>query len=75
MADKAAQFDNNVLITGESGVGKGVLFKYIHENSHRSGKPMVTLNCAAIPESLFESELFGYEAGSFTGASRHGKKD
>lgn len=74
MADKAAQFDNNVLITGESGVGKGVLFKYIHENSHRSGKPMATLNCAAIPESLFESELFGYEAGSFTGASRHGKK-
>lgn len=74
MADKAAQFDNNVLITGESGVGKGVLFKYIHAHSHRSGKPMVTLNCAAIPESLFESELFGYEAGSFTGASKHGKK-
>ncbi len=74
MADKGAQFDSNVLITGESGVGKGVLFKYIHAHSSRSAKPMVTLNCAAIPDSLFESELFGYEAGSFTGASVHGKK-
>ncbi len=74
MADKAAQYDSNVLITGESGVGKGVLFHYIHSHSVRKDKSTVTLNCAAIPETLFESELFGYEAGSFTGASKHGKK-
>lgn len=74
LADKAAQYDSNVLITGESGVGKGVLLRYIQSHSLRKDKPIVTLNCAAIPEPLFESELFGYEPGSFTGASKQGKK-
>lgn len=73
LACKAALFDANVLITGESGVGKGVIFNYIHQFSCRYDKPKVALNCAAIPESLFESELFGYEAGSFTGANKKGK--
>lgn len=73
LADKAARFDSNVLITGESGVGKGVVFNYIHSRSSRNNQPKISLNCAAIPEALFESELFGYEKGSFTGAERNGK--
>lgn len=73
LADKAARFDSNVLITGESGVGKGVVFTYIHNRSSRYNQPKISLNCAAIPEALFESELFGYEAGSFTGAQKNGK--
>lgn len=73
LADKASKFDSTVLITGESGVGKGVFFNYIHNRSARYSKPKVSLNCAAIPDTLFESELFGYEAGSFTGAQKTGK--
>lgn len=60
--------DATVLILGENGVGKDVLSNFIHSNSKRANKPFITLNCAAIPESLIESELFGYEGGSFTGA-------
>lgn len=72
-AKRVADTDSTVLITGESGVGKGVLAEYIHENSRRSNKPFLTVNCGAIPETLIESELFGYESGSFTGASSKGK--
>jgi PAS domain S-box-containing protein len=70
---KVAKYDSPVLILGESGVGKGRLAKLIHDASpHRDG-PFVHLNCGAIPESLIESELFGYERGAFTGALPSGK--
>lgn len=65
--------DVSILIVGASGVGKEVLAKHVHRTSSRSKAPMVTINCAAIPESLLESELFGYARGAFTGASKEGK--
>ena len=68
-----AKTDCAVLITGESGTGKEVLANYIYENSNRSKGPFITMNCSAIPENLFESELFGYEKGAFTGANNNGK--
>ncbi len=61
---------SNILILGESGTGKGLLAKFIHQNDKN---PFVQINCAALPESLLEAELFGYEKGAFTGASEHGK--
>ncbi|WP_168198331.1 sigma-54 interaction domain-containing protein [Crassaminicella thermophila] len=73
LAKRLAQIDSTVLITGESGVGKGVISKYIHELGNRSDKPFVKVNCGAIPEALLESELFGYEHGAFTGSKRQGK--
>ncbi|MBF7083666.1 sigma 54-interacting transcriptional regulator [Desulfallas sp. Bu1-1] len=72
LALRVAQVDSTVLILGESGVGKGVLAQLIHENSKRSQYPFIKVNCGAIPESLLESELFGYEPGAFTGASKKG---
>lgn len=72
--DKIAPFDTTILITGESGVGKGVITQAIHEKSDRKDKPLVHINCGAIPESLIESELFGYESGAFTGAKKDGQK-
>ena len=72
--EKVAPTDATVLIDGESGTGKEVAADLIHKLSARSDKPMVKINCAMIPEHLLESEFFGYEAGSFTGASRSGKK-
>lgn len=65
--------DVTVLITGESGTGKEVLCDAIYRNSSRNGKPFIKINCSAIPANLLESELFGYEPGSFTGASKNGK--
>ena len=69
-----AKFDANVLLTGESGVGKTLYAKVLHEQSSRSGGPFISVNCGAISENLFESEFFGYERGAFTGASMEGKK-
>jgi len=69
MADKVAPSDATMLITGESGTGKEVMSRYIHQKSKRNAGPFIALNCSAIPEALMESELFGHEKGSFTGAT------
>ncbi len=68
MADKVAPSDANILITGDSGTGKELLVHYLHDKSRRASGRLVAVNCAAIPETLLESELFGHEKGAFTGA-------
>ena len=72
-AIKVAKVDTSVMLTGESGVGKSMLARFIHDMGARRENPFVTINCGAIPESLIESELFGYEKGAFTGALPGGK--
>ncbi len=72
-AQKASQVNSTVLLQGESGTGKEVVARFIHKHSARSARPFITVNCAAIPESLLESELFGYEEGAFTGAKKGGR--
>jgi PAS domain S-box-containing protein len=72
-ASKVSRVDSTVLILGESGTGKGVVANLIHNHSARAGKPMIHVNCGAIPETLVESELFGYAGGAFTGAAQKGK--
>src|SRR5689334_136674 len=73
IADRVAPTDSTVLILGESGTGKDLLAQEIHARSPRMGKPFVAVNCAALPETLIESELFGYERGAFTGATQQKK--
>lgn len=72
-ASQIAKTDSSVMIYGHSGTGKEVIARYIHRKSNRNKGPFIAVNCAAIPESLIESELFGYEKGAFTGANNKGK--
>lgn len=74
LAKRVADTDASVLLVGKSGVGKELFAQAIHKSSSRSDKPFIDLNCGAIPSALFESELFGYEKGAFTGAAKEGKK-
>jgi transcriptional regulator with PAS, ATPase and Fis domain len=73
LSSRLSAVDSTVLIHGESGVGKEVIAEYIHHNSQRKDKAFIKINCTAIPETLLESELFGYVRGAFTGASREGR--
>ena len=73
LAQRVSNVDTIIMILGETGTGKSALAQYIHEISHRKSGPFQTINCAAIPEQLLESELFGYHSGAFTGANAKGK--
>lgn len=71
---KLARLDGNILLTGETGVGKNVLAQYLHVMSRRASGPFIHVNCASLPDSLVEAELFGYAEGAFTGAARKGRR-
>lgn len=73
MVDVVKNTPTSILLMGETGVGKGILARYIHRTSNRAGAKIIEINCGAIPEPLLESELFGYESGAFTGANKKGK--
>src|SRR5699024_178931 len=73
MSNEVAKGDSTVLIHGESGTGKELFARSIHNASYRSNSPFIAINCATIPDNLLESELFGYEGGSFTGAKQEGQ--
>ena len=73
IAERVARGDSNVLLYGETGTGKEIFARAIHDASPRAKGPFIPINCASIPEALMESELFGYEPGSFTGALSTGK--
>ncbi len=73
LALRVAKTDSTILLSGESGVGKNLLARLIHQASDRKQRPLLQINCAAIPENLLEAELFGYEGGAFTGADRKGR--
>lgn len=73
LSHKASQVTSTILIQGESGTGKEIIARFIHKHSDRGHRPFIALNCAAIPENLLESELFGYEEGAFTGAKKGGR--
>jgi len=73
VAERVAAADTTVLILGESGTGKDLLAQELHNRSPRAGRPLIAVNCAALPENLIESELFGYEKGAFTGAAQQKK--
>ena len=73
MVEKVSRVESGTLILGESGTGKEVIASLIHRNSNRKNGPFIKINCAAIPESLFESELFGFVKGAFTGAIKDTK--
>jgi len=74
LSRRLADIDTTILITGESGTGKGVVAKYLHDNGNRKNYPFVRINCGAVPDNLLESEFFGYESGAFTGSRKEGKK-
>ena len=71
--DQVADTDLNIVVCGETGVGKEVVVRSLYEKSKRCGKPFVKVNCAALPDTLLESEMFGYERGAFTGAQKKTK--
>ena len=71
---RLARLDGNMLLTGETGVGKSLLAQYVHAMSRRSSGPFIHLNCASLPDSLIEAELFSYAEGAFTGAKRKGRR-
>jgi transcriptional regulator with GAF, ATPase, and Fis domain len=70
LINQVADADLNIVVSGETGVGKEVVVRILYQKSKRAGKPFIKVNCAALPDTLVESEMFGYEKGAFTGAQQ-----